>query len=86
MTITSKALASTPTAHLARWRGGPTRERVEWIRAAVSLRRGRPVAREEDWEDLRVPVLDYEGRTISSSMRMLLHERDKSGSPHVFVG
>lgn len=31
MTLTARALTSTPTAHLACWRGGPTKWRVERI-------------------------------------------------------
>lgn len=42
MNLTQKAFASTPTAHLARWHGGPTQERVKWIRSRLHYDAGDP--------------------------------------------
>lgn len=42
MTLTTRALASTPTAHLARWRGGPAKDRVRHLKTAFHYDAGDP--------------------------------------------
>jgi hypothetical protein len=42
VTLTQKAFASTPTAHLSRWHGGPSRERVDYLRSASHYDSGDP--------------------------------------------
>ncbi len=57
MTLTQRAFASSPTAHLARWRGGPARDRVCYLKSAFHYDSGDP----------------WKGRKISKTYGCIYH-------------